>query len=498
MSKLTKWISRVASSISAQDAEMPEMPVVRKSSALPSYVKSARTSSDTFLPQDDLRLGTLDIETIRATARNTQDLLRKLNKASPDLSAATFTAPRMCVSKYMALARNLDGSLNPEGTKLVQQLCRKFDLTGPAKGFNDYGTLRAVAESLVTELMLLGGMSVELVLDSARLPEGFRAIAVDSVKFKYKQNRRVPYQVIGGEEILLDIPTFFYASIDQDLTTPYAESPVQSSLQPIQASQTFQNDTRRVMKRAIHPRLLAMIKEEAWRKTVPSHILHDPEKLLAFAAATLENIRSTIDGLGPDDALVGFDTVEFDYMNGGNSNVSEEYKVLAALQNGKIAAGAKTSAVVLGHEAAASTNIASTQSMLGVKTYSSLQRKLNEIFSRALTLAVRLYGVDCVVEFEFQEVDLRPEMELEAYKSMKQSRIYEQLSVGQITDEEAALALTGSLPPAGAPKLSGTFFKTGASTTIANPDSQTSVADQTLQPDTPAAPKSSKSQQGGK
>ena len=111
------------------------------------------------------------------------------------------------------------------------------------------------------------------------------------------------------------------------------------------------------------------------------------------------------------------------------------------------------------------------------------------MFSRLLTVAVRLYGVDCVVEFTFNDVDLRPESELEAYKVMKQSRVLQQLSLGLITDEEAAIVLTGSLPPEGSPDLSGTFFMNQPPDLIENPDSQTSTMNKGLEPDTPAAPK---------
>jgi hypothetical protein len=86
---------------------------------------------------------------------------------------------------------------------------------------------------------------------------------------------------------------------------------------------------------------------------------------------------------------------------------------------------------------------------------------LNEIFSRAFTLATRLLGYDVVVEFRYSPVELRPETELEAFKQTRQMRVLELLSYGFLTDEEASLELTGKLPPKGFKPLSGTQFKTG-------------------------------------
>jgi hypothetical protein len=90
--------------------------------------------------------------------------------------------------------------------------------------------------------------------------------------------------------------------------------------------------------------------------------------------------------------------------------------------------------------------------------------KLNEMYSKMFTLAVRLLGHDVYVEFQYNTIDLRPESELESFRSMKQSRILDLLSLGMVTDEHASILLTGSMPPAGYKKLSGTGFRATAKT----------------------------------
>lgn len=480
----------------AQVDEPPPLPPSETrpgSNSLPSYATSAAPKSDAFLTKADLRLATTDIAGLRTTASSTPDLIRKLVEASPDLSAANFTATRLAVSPtYRVIARNLDGTIHPEATALAQQICRKFDTLNPlAKGFNDYPSLRSCAESLANESLTLGAMALELVLDKARLPEGLRPVAVDTVQFKYADKRRVPYQVISSEEISLDYPTFFYVSLDQRLRTAYATSPLQSALQPVQAQTDFMNDLRRVFRRAIHPRLKADIDIEKWLRTLPPHVLQDPKLVREQMDATTSQIQALLDGLNPDDALVMFDTMQIGYLVGGNNSLSEEYKVLSGILDSKLAAGAKTSGVVLNHASAASNNIASTQSMLLVKNVEgAVQLKLNEIFSRSLTMAVRLYGIPAVVEFVWEEIDLRPAKELEAYKAMKQSRILEQLSLGLTSDEEASLEVTGSLPLPGAARLSGTQFRTTPQQNVATPTSNTSALNQTLSPGTPKEAKS--------
>ena len=475
-----------------------QMPVISKRpstkpAALPSYLTSASTSKDSFLPTTDLQLANLDITDIRY-GTTTPAVLRKLVKASPDLSAAVFSALRLALaSPYLALARNLDGTLNPEGTTLVQQLCRRFDLLGSGTGgYNHYPSIRSAGESLGKELLMLGSCAMELLLGQSRLPDAMQPVSVQNIKFKYNGKRKVPYQILGGDELKLDFPSFFYVALDQDLLTPVSDSPIQAAIQPIIAQQTFMNDLRRVAQRAVHPRIKVKIIEEMWRKTLPMETVNDPEKLVAAAENLIATVRAQVDGLNPEDAVIFFDCLNVDYLTAGSTTVSDEWKALSDILNGKISSGAKSAPVILGLASVGSSNIASTQTMLFVKTVESgIILKLNEIFSRMLTLAVRLYGVDAVVEFSFNSVDLRPESELEAFKMMKQSRILELLSLGLMTDAEASLKLTGTLPLPGAKELSGTMFKsTSASEPIEeNPESNTSALNQDLSGDAPKGAK---------
>ena len=130
--------------------------------------------------------------------------------------------------------------------------------------------------------------------------------------------------------------------------------------------------------------------------------------------------------------------------------------------------------------------------MLFLKHADIVRRKLNEFWSRMFTLAVRLFGNDVYIDFQYAQIDLRPTAELEAYRAMYQSRILEQLSLGLVSDEEACVLLTGQLPPAGMAPLSGTMFKGNAAPVAGaeNPGSQTSTMTKQTQPGTPAAPKS--------
>lgn len=495
MSKKLRKLSRSSPNapLMAATADLPPQPLPSKvrgtATAVPSYLTTAKPAQDSFLPQSDLRLASIDLETLR-TGASTPATLRTFVKASPDLSAAVFADIRLSVSpSYTVLSRNLDGTLNLDGTRLVQQLCRRFDLLGPSNGgYNALPSIRSAAESAGKELMVQGAAAMELVLTPTRVPEGLQPVTVEGLKWKYNGRRKVPYQVVSGEEINLDIPTFVYIALDQDLKTPYAESPIQSALPAVLAAQAFTQDLRRVFRRAISPRIRATIVEEAFRKNVPPEIMADSVKFKAFADAAISSVQSMLNGLAPDDAIVLFDTLTVDYLNNGSTSLSDEYKTLSGIIGAQLASGAKTLPVILGQ--GGTSNVASTESMLKVKSVEgAIQAKLNELFSRLLTIAVRLFGIDAVVEFSWAKINLRPEAELEAFKAMEQSRVLEQLSLGLIGDDEASIILTGSLPPEGYVPLRGTKFKQAAAT-IATPESNTSALNQDLNSSAPKQPKS--------
>ena len=458
-----------------------------------SYLKTATPSEVSALALTDRRLANTDTLTYRNGA-DTRTIIRDFAAASPDISAAVNAALRTAITdSWAAVAYNMDGTVNPEGTQLLQQIIASMNfLSSYNDGYADRNSLLSTSEALGKELMLYGSCGVELVLDKTRLPERLQPLSTTAIKFypTDKGKRLRPVQEISGVKVDLDVPTFFYAAVDQDLLEPYSASPMESALQPVLFSTEFMNDLRRVVKRAIHPRITVTINEEKFRKGVPLEFQNDQEKIADYMTQVVGEIETKVNGLKPEDALIVFDTIGVEVVDHGNTNLSNEWETLQGFANSKMATGTKAMPTILGH-GSASANIASAEVLLYMKTADGLVRKkLNELYSRIFTLAVRLYGVDCYVEFAYEDIDLRPKNEVEAFKAMKQSRVLELLSLGYLSDEEASITLTGKLPAAGAPKLSGTGFRANTSvqpdgTGYNGATNDGSTMNQNLKPDTP-------------
>lgn len=486
---LKNFFAPVDLSAAGQLPDVPPPKVKPNPQALPSYLRTANPGA-TSLPINDRRLANTDITTFRNRA-NTRQVLRELVAASPDLAGVVFSYIRVAVSSgYTLVARNPDGSFNREASHLAATIATRMDMLNDySDGFSGTLSLRSISESMLKELMTYGAMSCELVLDKGRLPKRIQPISTTQIEFIPDKGLLRPVQKLSGAEINLDIPTFFMTQLDQELLEPYASSPLEPAIQPVLFSQDFMNDLRRIVKRAVHPRLDVTINEEKFRKNMPDEIAHDAKAMNAYMDDFINTLESQINGLRPEEALVKFDLIGIEYLNNGNSSLSDEWKTLQAIADSKLATGGKTLPAILGH-GSGSSNIASTETLLFLKNAAGAgQYKLNEIFSRVFTLAVRLFGMDVVVDFKYDPIELRPDNELESFRAQKQSRVLELLSLGMITDDEASISLNGRLPHAGAPVLSGTNFmskKVGAE--AENPDGESnggSTANQKMGSDQP-------------
>jgi hypothetical protein len=487
-------------------AALPSPPppkVSGKQSTVPGFLRTLKPSTQSPLLRTDKFLANTDITTLRSGSDSRQ-VIHDMTRASPDLSAAVTSYIRTGItSGYTAVARNLDGTINPDATSVLAQIVARMDvLNDYSLGFDDSYTLRSVCEVWAKDLVMLGECCGELVLDKARLPNKIQPVSSAQVRlFPTPDGRkRIPKQFVAGQYIDLDIPTFFMVRLDEDLLDAYPVSPIETAIQAVLFSADFMNDVRRVVKKAIHPRVTATIDEAKLRATLPPDVKADQVKLTAYLEGVISALEGHINGMAPEDALVVFDSIGIQVTDHGNTNLSQEYMVVQGMADAKLAAGTKTLPIVLGKSGGTS-NTASTEAVLFVKyVEGTVWSKLNEMLSKMLTLAVRLMGQDVTVTFRFNSIDLRPDNELEAFRAMKQSRMLGLLSLGLVGDEECSIELTGHLPPAGYKPLTGTGFmpNTGgqpAGDGYNGASNKGSTLNQNLASD---APKGVKSQNGGK
>lgn len=437
--------------------------VANKQQTTPSYAPTNEFIAAPLLRRDS-NTANVDIASLARGAPTTPAVIRALARLTPDLSAAVSAYLRVGIpEEYTAVARNMDGTFNRDATALAQNILRQIDLMPDyASGFSQVSSLRSLMESLGKELVIEGACAMELVLDKNRMPYKFQPVSTTQIIFREDKNVQgiFPQQLLGGVYIDLDQPTFFYTSVDQDLLTAYATSPLEGAVQPVLAAAAFANDMRRIAQRHVFPRYDIIIDEEKLRERIPASILAEEALTNAYLVKTVADIQTLINAMGPEEALVHFDFITVQYVAGGEADNAGAFETVKDIYDAKVSTGAKTLPSILGH-GAGSQNVASSETMIFMLSANGLVRlKLNEIISKAMTLAVRLFGLDVTVEFKLAPINLRPDSEMESFRAMKQARILEQLSLGFLTDDEASIALNGELTPAGFAPLCGTGFFT--------------------------------------
>jgi hypothetical protein len=480
------WQNAVQAAVAVAPPPLPKAPNGVQS--VPGY-RTRLEPMATAILRSSSQAQTLDRVADLRSKVNDYTLIRAITTNSPEISASVSLTLRTAITKnYSVIARTMDGQVDAAATEMAHQMLRRLTFLGSADAsFGAQQGLQSLSETLALDMIHSGAMALEVSLDKQRIPASFNPVAVKTLVFYEEENSFRVVQRIGGVDINLDIPTFIYVALDQVVTEAYPTSMLVSVVQAVMADLDFNNDMRRSLKRAVLPRMNSVIDSEKFRKNTPPEIAADPDKYAEYQNAAIAAVSGVINGLNPEDALVSFDYVSHSYVDGGHDPSAVIERVQKVL-NAKLVAGSKAMPVTLGF--AATSGASSAESLLFLKHCEGVQKKLNECYSRALTVAIRVMGIDGYVEFEYDEPNLKPNEELEAFKAMKQSRVLELLSLGLMTDEEACLRLTGHLPPAGAPKLQGTMFKYGQAETK-NPASNTSNAtEKALTPKTPTSPKS--------
>jgi hypothetical protein len=472
------------------DVKEPKVPAGKTTKVIPDYLGSTRGST---ISDPSTNYVNIDIGADARAESTLKQTIKKLVLTSPDLSAAVQTKIETALTGgFTAVAYDATDRIEEQATEVVNVFLQRLNyMSYDYTKYTRSTDLRSLESSLLYDSFRYGSMGSELVLGEGRLPAYLKPIPMRLIDWADNTPYSYPIYTGGDEDVELNYPTIFTSTAIQDGETPYSDSPLGAAIQACLFDSAFVNDLRRAATKNLLQRLTVKINSEDYLNTLPVEVRTDKDKLREHMDATISALESQMSGLNPEDALVYFSVLDIDTIADANRSADREIEVLQALINGKIASGAKILPSVIGRGDSA--NSASTETYLFLKAISAAQLEVNILISRQLTLALRLLGYDVHVEFKFEEVNFRPELETESFKVQKQGRIMELLSTGHLSDAEASIELTGKLPPEGYKPLSGTFFKFNAADPTNNDYSNTSVDTSSGQPDSTQAQKDTES-----
>lgn len=416
-----------------------------------------------------------DLTTLRSTGSTQKDVIKALAQNSPDASFAVYSKNRFAITdSYTVIAYTIEGTIDVNATIAAQALVNRLDNLRPSYDkFHKQTDFRSNSERALCQLQYYGSFGGELVLDTGNIPSRIEIFSTKNLKYEELNGRSIPYIEQNSVKYYLDSPLACIIDIDQDVETPYSMSTLQAATQPLIADQEFFNDLRRAFNKAQLPRPTVKILVDKFMESLPPDVRFDPKKLQAAQEEFVNLTSEKLNGLNPEDCLVYFDNMIVEHLTAGNNSSAQSVAEQKDIINAKVSSGLHTLPAILGR--GDSSTSASTEAMAYLRSVEGEQEKLNTLYSSLLTTGIRLLGHDAFVKFTYADPELRPKSELESFRTMRQARVMEQLSYGFISDEEASIMLTGSLPSGNFEKLSGTRFYSNT-TDIANPYSNTSVS----------------------
>lgn len=424
-------------------------------------------------------------------ATNPVELLRKLAHTDGVVSTAVVSLVQVANSgfKVKALSRET-GRFDREGTLIAMSIMATMDtLQDYSMGFASKRSMDTTVAQSLREVVITGALAVEMVLDKLQLPTRFQVVDANPSKLKMvSRGDGTSYpeqQVSGADPISLDIPNFFVAELLKDADKVYADSLLEGAANTAVYFIEFIEDIRRVVHTSGHPRVVATLDADKVRAAAKAAGANNPEKLQTFMNSQLETIRILLEEVQPNQALVSYDSVTFDHL--ASDNDKADYSTLIQAISNMLATSLKSSPSILGMRGQGSQSLSNTESLVFLKNAKSIQVPVEEVFSRALTLGARLYGADVYCKFKFNNINLRPDDELETFTTQREEKLLKQLSLGLISDDEYAWEV-GCFPlPDTFTPLSGTGFYAVGSSAVGSPKTNADkpgAQEKALEPDT--------------
>lgn len=423
------------------------------------------SSTGSILAAPDYRSHLKDIFTDRIS-QDSRKLIHDLLKYDSDASATLHAFLTVADTEVMFYVYDEKGQLDRNGQAqmetLKQQIFQRNDYA--SIGFEFTKSLRETCEDLRYMILCRGAASVELIFNKLLQPSEIRQIDASTLEwFEIKPGVFVPQQRPAGtgQPIILDQPNFFVKFYRQNPIDVYPESTFVSAINTIAARQQVINDLYRIMQKVGYPRVEAKVIEEVLRKNAPAEMKASENKMTQWINARMQAVANDLQDMRPDAAWVHTDSVEAKILNDKGPGTAYAVTDIIAVLNAQNQAALKTMASIIGR-GESGVNTASVEARMFSKSADSLNGPVADILSDMFTLSLRMQGFQGYVEVCFCPVELRPDMELEPQKIVKQSRLLQALSVGVITDDEYHLEMYNRPRPDSAPQLQGTNFMAGA------------------------------------
>lgn len=420
--------------------------------------------------------------TIRSRS-SVNTIIQNLAQLDGIFSAALNAAVTLSVNKGFKVAGyDSNGVMDLGIMAAAYSLLDRLDGPDNYDAYSDKLSIREVINTLTIGVVTSGGCGLELVLDKTGFPTKLVPIDYASITWELADDEGSRYPTQKDNDNDLNIPTVFFAEHMRHPNNAYAVSMLRPGIEMTFMYSEFIEDMRRTLRQTGNPRILAKLAVDKVTASMPAAVKNDPKLVKSWMEDAYAEVAKALTGMEPEDAAVFWDSVDITIAE--STGEKADYATLLKTYANMYGTSLKSPASALGLRVEGGQGLSNSETLIYMKEVGAIPYTVCSILSRALTLGIRLMGFDGSVKITPNPVELRPEAELEAYRSTEQNRVLKLLSLGLINDAQACYELN-IRPNMLVESLAGTRFDDK------NTDSSTPSADRTtssgasLNPGTP-------------
>lgn len=367
-------------------------------------------------------------------------------------SASLVTHIRMLSDNLHSSVKKPNGSDFKEGQAYLNSFIESMEVgNNYSNGFSQPNTLNdqitRLARNILTSDNAAGALFVELNPDTYEAVK-FNILDCDAIKFKEVEGKYIPCITgyintsftskgnITYKELELDVANFLWQPFDSDAAEINGNNPLRPGLRTTFTKMEFFDNLRKVLRNQAWPKIKVVISLESVMLSAPVEIQKDKKKLIEYTKDYLGTIESQLTGISADENIIVYDTIkEVSFLE---TEKNFDPRPIQSLLNSDIISGYKAppSAVGQGGSTRTGEGLASAELVIFRRSIKALRKLIEDLYSRAFTLALRLSGRNGYVKSYYDEFSLRPPEEAAQFISIEQNSIIEAWLTGSISTVE--------------------------------------------------------------
>lgn len=420
--------------------------------------------SYSFLPRRQWQA--IDVADLTGSTNMTaQQILEILADIVPEVGQSVNNKMRLVNGEWKYQVRTKNGTAElKSGKRKIDDLITRIN--------KDYGGLDAIIDSWTYTAVLQGAMCGEITLtEDLNDVQDIYAVQPWTIYFmRDGMQNLVPFQqqvmvsqqnplyslsgaqygmtqgwgVAGYPFKRLNPLTFGYLPIDAGPDDPYGRPMAGPVLQVVAFQLQLLKDIRQWVHTNAWGRLHIKVLTEMILKAAPDKIKNAPDAAtkLAYINARVKEFADAYNQIKPDDAFVTTDAVELDAVD--QSGKSFQINIIIQIVKDQLISALKELPVLMGSNVGTTETHGSVQLVIYARTIASIQRKIAALLNKFFNVALQVYGIAGVCEFEFEPLRATDRlMDAQADMAEAQYAVFVR-DQGFISQDDASIRATGS------------------------------------------------------